>query len=87
MFSTAALTSLDELLSELEAEEDEVIEDVGVELELWVVAVEATFRWRLRLEHSPLLRVFSGDEVEEAWAGNRKAEFYCAAKWNAVWCF
>lgn len=44
MFSTAALTSLDELLSELEAEEDEVIEDVGVELELWVVAVEATFR-------------------------------------------
>ena len=43
MFSTAALTSLDELLSELEAE-DEVIEDVGVELELWVVAVEATFR-------------------------------------------
>ena len=43
MFSTAALTSLDELRSELEAE-DEVIEDVGVELELWVVAVEATFR-------------------------------------------
>ena len=43
MFSTAALTSLDELRSELEAE-DEVIDDVGVELELWVVVVEATFR-------------------------------------------
>ena len=43
MFSTAALTSLDELRSELEAE-DEVIDDVGVELELWVVVVAATFR-------------------------------------------
>ena len=43
MFSTAALTSLDELRSELEAE-DEVIDDVGVELELWVVVVEVTFR-------------------------------------------
>lgn len=44
MFSTAALTSLDELRSELEAEDEVIDDDVGVELELWVVVVEATFR-------------------------------------------
>ena len=45
MFSTAALTSLDELRSELEAEDGVIDDDVGVELlELWVVVVDATFR-------------------------------------------